>query len=229
MSLFYENHDNPRITTKINKDLSFSRVLPKLLALIQLTSKGTPFIYQGQEIGAINQRFSSIEDIRDIESINLYEELIKTMEPQEAFERVLAGTRDHARVPMVWDSGPNRGFSTATPWIIGDEESLNNVEASLSEEFSVLNFYKSLIALRKQHKALVYGEVEFINIKAKDILAYYRITEEETFYIECNLSPTKKKRLNNRIYGYELLLSNYRTTDEELKAYEANVYRVVVK
>ena len=104
MSLFFENHDNPRMISKVNPNPAYRTVLGKLLAMMQLTLKGTPFIYQGQEIGAINQEFSSIEDFRDIESINLYNDLIRRKDEESALNKILAGSRDHARTPMLWNN-----------------------------------------------------------------------------------------------------------------------------
>jgi oligo-1,6-glucosidase len=114
-SLFYENHDNPRMISKINPNLQYRKVLGKLLAVIQLTLRGTPFIYQGQELGMINQNFQSIADLRDVESLNLYGELCNTMKNEEAFAKILAGSRDHARTPMQWTMSNMRVFPLGSP------------------------------------------------------------------------------------------------------------------
>ena len=102
MSLFFENHDNPRMVSKVNPDPAVRAPLAKLLATLQLTLKGTPFIYQGQELGLANVDFASITEINDVESRNLYQELCGKMPSEEAWKRILAGTRDHARAPMPW-------------------------------------------------------------------------------------------------------------------------------
>src|SRR5690606_14326333 len=134
-SLFYENHDNPRMISKVNPDPQYRTVLGKLLAVIQLTLRGTPFIYQGQELGMINQNFRSIEDLRDVESLNLYDELCKEMDKEEAFQRVLAGSRDHARTLMQWNSEAFAVFSTVEPWIMMDDDYKRcNVETQLQDE-----------------------------------------------------------------------------------------------
>lgn len=151
-SLFYENHDNPRMISKVNPDPEFRYVLGKLLAVMQLTLRGTPFIFQGQEIGMMNQNFKSIQELRDVESINLYKELCKTMSSKEAFCKVLAGTRDHARTPMQWTGEEYAGFSEQKPWIMMDDDYKEcNVEAQLKDENSILRFYQKMIALRKEH------------------------------------------------------------------------------
>lgn len=225
MTLFYENHDNPRMISKINPDPRYRIVLGKLLGMLQLTLKGTPFIYQGQELGLINKNFKTIEDLRDVESLNLYKELSAAMEKKAAFEKILAGTRDHARTGMPWDKSKEGGFTSGTPWIKGDEDFQRfNVEAELEDKDSVLNFYKELIAFRKAHKALIYGEFEVINEKTKNLFTFKRKMGEEVYFIECNLSSERLKRFSS-ITEYKLILSNYKETLGILRPYEVNLYK----
>ncbi|MFV0342066.1 MAG: alpha-glucosidase [Anaerocolumna sp.] len=224
-SLFFENHDNPRMISKINTDPRHRNLLGKLLAVIQLSLRGTPFIYQGQEIGMINQNFRSITELRDVESLNLYYELCKTMKKEEAFAKVLAGSRDHARTPMQWNNQEYAGFSNVKPWIMMDEDyKLCNVEAQLQDENSILCFYQKLIAFRKEHVVIYYGDVVMTNQKEKDLFTYYRKDEAEILYIEINLSSSGKKRKQSP-KGFRLL-SNY---EEEptvfLRPYEASIWK----
>ncbi|MGM9973381.1 MAG: alpha-glucosidase [Clostridiaceae bacterium] len=223
-SLFYENHDNPRMISKVNPDPKFREPLAKLLAVIQLTLRGTPFIYQGQELGMINQRFKSIEDLRDVESLNLYQELCNSMSKEEAFVRVLAGTRDHARTPMQWSSEDHAGFTTGKPWILMDDDyKKNNVRTQLKDEDSVLKFYQRAIALRREHPVIYYGEVVFTNKKEKNLFTYYRKNEEETLFVEVNLSADRLKR-KKPVEG-KVLLSTYRNSSHEfLEPYEAIIW-----
>lgn len=225
-SLFFENHDNPRMLSKVNPDPQYRDVLGKLLAVIQLTLRGTPFIYQGQELGMINQNFQSIADLRDVESLNLYSELGKTMEKEEAFAKVLAGSRDHARTPMQWSNQQYAGFSTQVPWIMMDDDYKHcNVETQLEEENSILNFYRKLIALRKAHTVIYYGDVLFINKKVKNLFTYYRKGETETLYIEINLSPSNRKR--TKLPEGTRLLSNYAEVSSSfLQPYEASIWEI---
>ena len=203
MSLFYENHDNPRMISKVNPAPAFREVLAKLLAVIQFTLKGTPFIYQGQELGAVNADFKDIGELRDVESRNLYTELLKTMEPGEAFKKVLAGTRDHARVMMDWEEAARQKR---------DRE-------------SVYYFYKKLIALRKRYPVLVYGDIRFTDKKKKNLFCYYRDDPNLSFYVECNLSGRIIKR-PKRPAGYGGILSNYGFHDKNrMMAYEVCLYR----
>lgn len=229
MSLFYENHDNPRMISKINPNPVYRETLAKLLAILQLTLKGTPFLFQGQEIGSINKKFQSIDELRDVESINLFHELRETMEDEQALQKVLSGSRDHARTPMQWNGTANAGFSDGIPWIRPDEDYRKcNVEYQLRDENSVLNFYRKLISIRKSTKVLIYGDFEIRNRDKKELFTYLRKLGEEIYSVECNLSskPIKRPRA---IEGMDLILSNYQvnTAGVELRPYEANLYHKI--
>ncbi len=225
-SLFYENHDNPRMISKINPDPKVREVLGKQLATIQLTLRGTPFIYQGQELGMVNQSFRSIAELRDVEAINLYDELRKTMGEEAAFHKVLAGTRDHARTPMQWNNQQYAGFSAGKPWIMMDEDYKRcNVQAQQGDENSILRFYQKLIAFRKEHTVICYGDAIAANKKVKNLFTYYRKDETETLFIENNLSPYKMKR--KKLPEGIRLLSNYEPVSASyLRPYETAVWRV---
>ncbi|MEG2017600.1 MAG: alpha-glucosidase [Clostridium sp.] len=224
MSLFYENHDNPRMISKVNNEPKYRLTIGKLLAVLQFTLKGTPFIFQGQELGLINKNFRSIEDFKDIESINKYEELLKEMDKDSALRKILAGSRDNSRTPMQWNSDINGGFSEGKPWIGNDEDYKKfNVEAELQDRDSIFHFYKKLIFIRKENKALIYGDFKVVNPKKKDIFTYYRELEGRRFYIECNLSNKEIKRCT-QVTHYQLILSNYEKESHVLRPYEANIY-----
>lgn len=226
MALFYENHDNPRMVSKVNPNPMYRNVLAKLLAAMQLTLKGTPFIFQGQELGMVNRDFSSVGELRDVESLNLYDELLKTMSGDEAFKKVLAGSRDHARVPMQWTNGANAGFSDAAPWIDGgNDHNVCNAASQLEDEDSVLSFYRTLIELRRTHEALVYGDIKIVNKKEKNLFTYWRTSASESFFIECNLGSRMKER-KDRLQDAVCLLSNYGDAPAfHLRPYEAVVWR----
>ncbi|MDR1705931.1 MAG: alpha-glucosidase, partial [Clostridiales bacterium] len=144
MSLFWDNHDNPRMLSKVDHSHRYKTELAKLLGLIQLTLRGTPFLYQGQELGLGNHPFTDISQLRDVESINKYNALCETMPPDAAFRRVAAGSREHARVPINW---------------------------SLAEDNEILAFYKDAVSLRKE---MVYEPIEFFHEKKRDLLVYRR-------------------------------------------------------
>ena len=225
MALFYENHDNPRMVSKVNPDPKYRTVLAKLLATMQMTLKGTPFIFQGQELGMINRDFSSISELRDVESLNLYEELIKTMSEADAFKKILSGTRDHARTPMQWTDGENAGFSEAPPWIDGGRDYKScNAASQAEDDDSILNYYRALIDLRRAHEALVYGEIRIVDKREKDLFAYWRSFGGEAFYIECNLGSGMKER-KGRLPNAVRVLSNYPDVPKKfLRPYEAVIW-----
>lgn len=225
MSIFWENHDNPRMISKVCSDEKYHNILAKMLMILQLTMRGTPFIYQGQELGTSNYKFTSISQLKDVEVINYYNEISKQMSKEEAWKRCLAGTRDHARIPIIWDSDKEYGgFSKVTPWIYAkDDVKRQGVHQQLQTPNSVLNFFTMLTSLRKQLPALKRGEIEFIDKERKDYFAYYRIYDNNRVFIEMNLSQSDIKSGNNK--SYKLTISNYENTDAAvLKPYEARIY-----
>ena len=224
-SLFYENHDNPRMVSKVDPDPAFRIVLAKLLATLQLTLRGTPFIYQGQELGMVNKKFASIEELRDVESLNLYSELCRTMSEAEAFKKLLAGSRDHARTPVQWTGGKYAGFSEAQPWIGTDDDChICNAADQVSDEGSVWSFYRALIRLRKEHRALVYGDIRIVNKKERDLFTYYRMDENAAFYIECNLSRESISPKGRRPDGTRVISNYPEAAGIKLRPYEAAVW-----
>ena len=226
MALFYENHDNPRMVSKVNPDPQYRTVLAKLLATMLLTLKGTPFIFEGQELGMINRDFSSMGELRDVESLNFYTELKKTMSEEDAFKKILAGSRDHSRVPMQWTDGPNGGFSEAEPWIDGGRDCETCNAASQTEDRdSVLNYHRELISLRKEHPALVYGEIRIVNKKEKDLFTYWRTDEKDSFYIECNLGSGLKKRKPVPQSAVRITGNYSDVPEKRLRPYEAVIWR----
>ncbi|NLG04732.1 MAG: alpha-glucosidase, partial [Clostridia bacterium] len=226
MALYYNNHDNPRFLSKVGAPAQYRSELAKMLAVIQFTSRGTPFIFQGDEFGAANHHFDSIDQIKDIESHNFYRYWTKQvgMTKEKAFSMVQFGTRDQGRTPMQWTSEQNGGFTTGTPWIESDGDyTVWNVEDQLHDEHSVLSFYKMLIQLRKKEKAFAYGETVFIKKHVKRLFLYERMYQGKKFFIECNLSDGIKERFY-RVDSYTLLLSSYETTAAKLRPFEANIY-----
>lgn len=223
-SLFYDNHDNPRMLSKIDPDGTYREPLAKLLAMIQMTLKGTPFIYQGQELGLTNGVFSSVDDFRDVESINLYNELKeKEMSEEDIIKLLVPASRDHARIVMPWNREEYGGFSDVKPWIDAPRiQSSINAYDEIHDPDSVFHFFRRLIRLRKRHKTLVYGDVDFIDIRERDYFAYYR-RGEETFFIEMNLSKTHRYAKGNQL---NIILCNYRKPSAFLKPYECRLYSI---
>jgi len=225
-ALFLENHDNPRMVSKINPDPKYRFVIAKLICTLQMTLKGTPFIFQGQELGMINQDFSSIDELRDVEALNMYEELKDSMGEEGALKRILAGARDHARTPMQWSSGKNAGFSDGVPWIkTGTDCMICNAEDEMKDKDSVWSYYKDIIKLRSNHKAFTYGSIEIVDKKNKDMFSYYRRDGEEAFFVECHLNEGIKKRKGEPPKG-QVVMSNYPDIKDCYRPYEAIVWRI---
>ena len=192
--------------------------------------------------GITQQELADLADlshgyIRDIESINLYHELIKKMSKEEALKIILSGSRDHARTPMPWSTERYAGFMSQDgskvtesfkaqiPWIGMDEDyKLYNVESELKDETSIYHFYRSLIQFRKKTPALIYGSFKVLDESVKDLFTYVRSLEGERYYIECNLSNHCIKRIK-KTTGFKRLLSNYKLPYDVLRPYEANLYQ----
>jgi oligo-1,6-glucosidase len=223
MAIFFNNHDNPRMLSKIDPEGEYRSIVAKMLAMLQLTLKGTPFIYQGDELGAVNFPFKSIEDMRDVESLNFYRQYCETMTSDEAFARVLSGSRDHARIPMQWNTDQNSGFTEGEPWIVCAHDEYN-ADSEIKKEDSVFWFYKDLIAIRKRGEALIYGDIEIIKTDPKPVFAYYRSFGEEKWLIVINFS--EKEQPLPPVDGFELVLCNYGDTERIiLLPYEAILYQ----
>ena len=178
----------------------------------------------------VNRNFSSISDLRDVESLNFYNELLKTMSATDAFNKILAGSRDHSRVPMQWSDSRFAGFSDAEPWIdAGSDYPVCNAAAQTEDNSSVLNYYRALIDFRRVHAALIYGDIKIVNKKKTDLFTYWRSNGKENFYIECNLSSETRKS-KNRPAGAEHVLGNYPNAPSMLlRPYEAAVWRAEEK
>lgn len=225
-TVFFENHDNPRIVTKVDKTNAYREDISKVCALIEMTLRGTPYIYQGQEISMGNGDFECIEQINDVEAVNTYKELVaKGRNKEKAFQRAKRGTRDNARTPMQWEDSENAGFTTGTPWLkITNDYRVYNVKDSMARADSVFNFYKKMIALRKSTPALVYGTFERKPAKAP-LFCYTREYEGEKYYIELNLG--KKPMARPVAAGcYELVASTHGKPADNLRPFEGNLYKV---
>jgi oligo-1,6-glucosidase len=178
----------------MEKDPAVRTAIGKMLATIQLTMRGTPFLFQGQELAAVNQSFTGVEQLRDVESINRHQALIDSgMAPEDAWRQILAGSRDHSRVPMRWT--PDGGFTTGTPWLVGtDHEPGFSAEEQAADPGSVYSWHRELIRLRRTHRALTIGALTWVHPHHKFYFAYYRKLAGEVFLIECNTSSKQRPR-----------------------------------
>lgn len=226
-AVFFENHDNCRIVSKVDKTGAYREDVSKICALIEMTLRGTPYIYQGQEISMGDGDFDSIEQIDDAEAKGVYREMLeKGKTPEKAFLRAKTGTRDNARTPFHWSDSENAGFTSGTPWIkITSDYRRFNAEDESKREDSVLSFFKKAIALRNNNEAMVYGDfIKIEGIKAP-VYCYFREYNGERYYIELNLSAAVNPHPVDTS-DMELMLSTREEASDMLRAYEGNVYKV---
>lgn len=230
-SLYWNNHDQPRIVSRLGNDREYREVSAKMLATCLHMMKGTPYIYQGEELGMTNVPFASLEEFRDIESINAYHEYTENgiIGEEDMLKFLCYKSRDNARTPMQWDNSANAGFSEARPWIkVNPNYTEINAQEQLNRDDSVFHYYQKLIALRKQKEIIVYGNFELLLPEDEDIFMYTRALEKEKLLVICNFS--KKERVVKLPDGFEagdILITNYENpeiSDEmKLRPYEAIV------
>ena len=234
-SLFMNNHDQPRMVSRFGNDSKYRIESAKMLATLIHTFKGTPYIYQGEEIGMTNICFDDIKKYRDIETINYYNEKIKNEDEKSLIERIKITSRDNARTPMQWDDSLNGGFSKSTPWIdVNPNYKQINVKESLEDSNSIFNYYKELINLRHNNDTIVYGDVKLIYPENERIFAYTRNLEDKQLMVVLNFYENEidfKVPDNIDINKLEVILSNYsdKVIENEtikLRPYEAIVYKV---
>jgi oligo-1,6-glucosidase len=191
-SLYWDNHDQPRAVSRFGNDSEKYRELSaKMLATCLHLMKGTPYIYQGEELGMTNFPFEDISQFKDIESLNAYRELVDggMVGPEKMMDYLREKSRDHARTPMQWNEDPHAGFTSGTPWIqVNPNYKEINADRQLSNGKSVFYYYKKLIELRKKHDMIVYGSYEPILEEDPNIFAYIRRWEEEKLLVLCNFT-----------------------------------------
>lgn len=187
---FFSNHDKPRQVSLYGDDKEHWEVSAKLLALLLHTLPGTPFIYQGEELGMTDVHFENIDDYDDLDTKNRYRQmLLEGVSPEEALRRVQPESRDNGRTPMQWDSSENAGFTAGTPWLkVNPNYPEINLAAQRQDEYSVFQFYRRLIALRKEHPALSRGDFTPVEAPYSKVLAYKRSTDTETLLAIHNFS-----------------------------------------
>ena len=237
-SLYLNNHDQPRIVSRFGDDKQYRLESAKMLGTLLHMMQGTPYIYQGEELGMTNVQFSSINEYRDIETFNMYNEKVK--ENGENHESVMLSVytkgRDNARTPVQWDGSEHAGFTTGTPWIqVNPNYKEINAVKAIKDKNSIFHYYKKLIELRKQHDIVVYGTFDLILEDHKQIFAYTRTLQNEKLLVLTNFSgETPQFNLPDEVkYNTkQLLISNYQVTNEEvidtikLKPWEARVYKL---
>ena len=233
-ALFVENHDKPRVVSTWGNDQEYWRESATSMGAMYFLMQGTPFIYQGQEIGMTNVQFPSIEDYDDVADKNRYRIQVEAGVPHEDIMRVIwASSRDNSRTPMQWSDDHNAGFSSGTPWLKVNPNFVDiNVEKQEADDESILTFYKKMIELKKKNLVFTYGSYDLLLEEDPQIYAYTRTTDNDAVLVITNLSiepavfNTKLK-----LEPKHLLLNNYPVAREVndsivLKPYEARVYRL---
>lgn len=232
-SLFLSNHDQPRCVSRFGNDSEQYRELSaKMLATMTHFQKGTPYVYQGEELGMTNAYMENIADYRDIESLNAYKELTtkENIPAKTVMGYIKAVGRDNARTPMQWDASDNGGFTSGTPWLqVNKNYKTINVAAQVNDPDSVFAYYKKLIALRHTNEVMVNGVYDVLIPDHPQIYAYTRTLGDKQLLVLCNDSDTNvaiPAELQEKIHAAKnILIQNYKDTDEStLRPYEAVVY-----
>lgn len=237
-ALFLENHDQPRSVSTWGNDTDLREKSAKSFATMYFLMQGTPFIYQGQEIGMTNVEFDSIDDYNDVAIKTLYKEEREAGKSHEEVMKIICKSgRDNSRTPMQWNSKENGGFTTGTPWMkVNPNVKEINVEAELKDPDSIYHYYKKLIELRRGNETLIYGSYELILEEHEQIYAYVRTLGEEQYVILTNLlDGTADFEFPEDLLGKqaELRLSNYQVEEAHetldtmtFRPYEARVYQI---
>ena len=232
-SIYLSNHDQPRMVSRFGSE-KFREESSKMLFTMLLTMEGTPYIYQGEEIGMTNVKFPSIDDYRDIEVKNMWKEYVehRGYSPEEFMKAVHYIARDNNRTPIQWDDSENAGFTTGTPWIgVNPNYKEINVKNTLADKNSIFYYVKELIKLRHENPIAVYGDFKEYMEDSESLYVYERNFEVKTMLVILNFTgeeqnfeiPEKFKNMNSKLY-----ISNYENTDKfeknTLRPYEAIVY-----
>lgn len=232
-ALFIENHDIVRVVSKWGDDDKYWAESSKALAMMYFLQQGTPFIYQGQEIGMTNVHYPDIYYYNDIATYNRYiKHRQEGMSKEEALKHEGAASRDNARTPMQWDATSNGGFTSGEPWLpMNPNFTQINVETQEKDPHSILNFYKQLVRIRKTYPTFIEGKYELIMQEDPQIYAYTRTDEEGEFLIMCNLTGESAGFVDGfNLKESTLILSNYEMLNQQeyeiLRPYEARLYRL---
>ena len=230
-AVFWCTHDQPRVISRFGSDDKYHKESGKMLATLIHCLRGTPYNYQGEEIGMTNPHFKSIEQYRNVESLNHYQILQdKGMTKEQALMILDVHSRDNSRTPMQWDDSINAGFTTGTPWIqTADNYTEINVKNSLEDKDSIFYYYQKLIQLRKNYNVIAYGDIKPLLREDKRVFAYERNYKGQKLIVICNFYPTTYEiELPYDLSNYKCILNNYKNEAKAkkiaLKPYETLVY-----
>ena len=233
-ALYFENHDQPRVISRWGNDTVYREKCAKAYATILHGMQGTPYIYQGEEIGMTNVQFE-LDEYEDIEVRNAYKELVlngKSISEEDFKQAVWNKSRDNARTPMQWDDSDNAGFTTGKPWFrISDRYKEINVEQALADRDSIFYYYKNLIELRHKESILTEGNYQLLLPEDEKIFAYLRNTENEIWLVAANMSEETVSTDKLKTIAKEkqdVIIGNYKRADldEALRPYEAFMMRI---
>ncbi|MBC2459346.1 alpha,alpha-phosphotrehalase [Clostridium beijerinckii] len=237
-ALFWCNHDQPRIVSRFGNDKEYLKESAKMLATTIHMMRGTPYVYQGEEIGMTNPYFDSIEKYRDVESINYYNILKEQGKSEEEILQILkAKSRDNSRTPVQWDDSENAGFTKGEPWIpVSSEYKRINVEQALKDEDSIFYHYQKLIRLRKDYEVISNGSIKFILEENNKVLSYVRNLGDTTVLVINNFYGESTKvevpdEYANKSAKSKILISNYKDSsvlnkELNLRPFESIVYHI---
>ncbi|BBW96201.1 alpha,alpha-phosphotrehalase [Geobacillus icigianus] len=234
-ALFWCNHDQPRIVSRYGDDRTYWKESAKMLATTIHLMQGTPYIYQGEEIGMTDPKFTDIRDYRDVESLNMYRILrAQGKSEQEVIDILQRKSRDNSRTPMQWDDSPHAGFTSGTPWIrVADNYRRINVKQALADRDSIFYHYKRLIELRKQYDIITTGRYELLLADDPHLFAYMRHGDREKLLVVNNFYPVETTFVLPEEAGAndctaELLLANYSDAPTDFRRMRLRPYESVV-
>lgn len=226
-AVFWCNHDQPRAVSRFGDDQAYWKESAKMLATCVHLLRGTPYIFQGEELGMTNAGYASIEQYRDVESLNYYQIMLQGGKTEEeALEVLRRRSRDNGRTPMQWDGGANAGFTSGTPWILPPENyRAINAEAELRDPDSILHYYKRLIQLRKEEPVISAGQIEFVFQDVPEVFAYRRFLGDAELFVINNLTGRSVALNGTPWESCEKVLGNYMDSSAILRPYESIVYK----
>lgn len=228
-SLFWNNHDLPRIVSRWGNDKEYRVESAKMFATLLHGLQGTPYVYQGEELGMTNVKYK-IEEYRDIETLNMHKERrSKGYVEDEIMKSIYAKSRDNARTPMQWDETENAGFTAGTPWIkVNPNYKTINAKYQIEDENSIYHYYKKLISFRKTYPIFSKGDFEMLPEENENIFAYKRKNGENVLYVFCNFSEECITcAMLEKMQDEKLLISNYDVKEKVgLQPYEARMYMI---
>lgn len=234
-SLVWSNHDQPRVLSRFGDEKQYRQESAKMVATAMHLLKGTPYVYQGEEIGMLNAGFDTIEDFQDVETLRIYEERMKARNEEiKVMEGITYQSRDNARTPMQWEDSLNSGFTKGTPWMKMGKHTHIHVEKALANKQDIFYHYQTLIRLRKEEAVLVDGDYQRILVDNDKVWSYVRANKDEQWLVINNFSNQVEKILLSLDKEYkvkEIILSNYEDSasdlsTQNLRPYESIVYRL---